>query len=318
MDLLADLFRDAGLRRRLLDVRPLGDGHPLRFPCDRSVGFHVVLDGTLYIHGPGLVAPLTLRAGDIAVMGRGTDHLLATTAARPRGEPVLAAHWAGDPPSAVAARVVSGAYQLWHAPIHPLLTALPPWFVLEADRPSVQRPIGLLVSLLADEAASHAVGRDTVMHALLDALFAHLMRELLARGAAEVPRGTGWADEPTVRQALSLLHGDVARNWTLAELAREAGASRSALAERFHAAVGEPPLAYLRTVRVQRAMRRLIETSDGLEAVAHAVGYGDAFSFSKAFKRVVGMSPGEFRRQDLAEQQQPWRFGAESSVAGPL
>jgi transcriptional regulator GlxA family with amidase domain len=96
------------------------------------------------------------------------------------------------------------------------------------------------------------------------------------------------------------------------------GLSRSALAGRFHAAVREPPLADLRTMRVQRAMRHLVETSDGLEAVAQAAGYGDAFSFSKAFRRVAGLSPGEFRRQDQADRQQPWRFGAESSVGGPL
>ena len=53
MDILSDLLREAGLRRRLLDVHGVPDDRALRFPCDRSVGFHIVLEGTLYIHTRG-------------------------------------------------------------------------------------------------------------------------------------------------------------------------------------------------------------------------------------------------------------------------
>jgi uncharacterized membrane protein len=79
------------------------------------------------------------------------------------------------------------------------------------------------------------------------------------------------------------------------------GVSRTSLAERFRDAMGDTPLNYLRTVRMQKAMRLLSETDSNLEQVSLEVGYQDAFSFSKVFKRTVGVAPKEFRRQDAAD-----------------
>jgi AraC-like DNA-binding protein len=75
--------------------------------------------------------------------------------------------------------------------------------------------------------------------------------------------------------------------------------------------MGATPLAYLRTVRMQAATRMLSESDRKLEAVARDVGYQDAFGFSKIFKRVVGVTPKEFRRRDTAERSDPWRFAAQ-------
>jgi len=100
--------------------------------------------------------------------------------------------------------------------------------------------------------------------------------------------------------------------WTLEELARRAGLSRTALAERFRETMGDTPLNHLRTLRMQRAVQLLTETNRPLEAVAAAVGYQDAFSFSKVFKRSVGLSPKAFRQRDAADRQNLWRFKASS------
>lgn len=97
-----------------------------------------------------------------------------------------------------------------------------------------------------------------------------------------------------IRQALVLLHDNCTQNWTLEALAQQCGLSRTGLAERFRKAMNDTPLNYLRTVRIQNAMRLLSETEQTLEQVAQAVGYQDAFSFSKAFKRTVGMAPEPF------------------------
>ena len=96
----------------------------------------------------------------------------------------------------------------------------------------------------------------------------------------------------------------------LDELAQHAGLSRTALAERFREAMGDTPLNHLRVLRMQRAMRLLAETDHKLEAVAAEVGYQDAFSFSKVFKRTVGVSPKAFRQRDAADKTHPWRLSA--------
>jgi AraC-like DNA-binding protein len=320
MDLLSDLFRESGLRRRLLHVHGVPPGRVLRFPCDRSLGFHVVLEGTLYVHTGGGAAPLRIEAGDVAVMGRGADHHLAARA-QLGGLSELAMSMTGDAPPAAAGdvRVVSGAYQLWHAPVHPLFAELPPWFVRRAEPARPFDPVSLTVAMLAEEArrdpgGADALGRETVVHALLDVLFTRLLRHMVAERAAA---GAGWSHavrDPQVRAAVAALHADCARPWTLEALARTVGLSRSALAERFRGAMGVTPLAYLRTVRLQRAMRLLAEADDTLERVAAAVGYGDAFGFSKAFKRGVGVSPGEFRRAEVGSRALPWRLSPDQAV----
>jgi AraC-like DNA-binding protein len=309
MDVLTDLFRESGLRRRLLDLHHVPTDRALRFPCDRSVGFHVVVAGTAYVHLPDDPAPIELGPGDIVFMARGAVHLLSTTA-QLRGLPIeditLARNWRGEGTGACS--MVSGAYQLWNAPVHPFFSELPTSFVLRAERTPRLSAVGLTVAMLAEEAQHEALGRETVLHGLLDVLFTHLLRAIVeAQGAG----AAGWSHairEPHIRQAVTLLHEEYARDWTLETLARAVGLSRSVLAERFRTAMGDTPLAYLRTVRIQRAMRLLIDGGQTLEQVALAVGYHDAFGFSKAFKKSVGESPGEFRRRDAAERDIPWRL----------
>ena len=77
MDLLSDILQDAGLRRRVLGLRELPADVALRFPCDKSIGLHVVVQGPVHVHAPTLESPLALARGDIAVMARGCDHALS-------------------------------------------------------------------------------------------------------------------------------------------------------------------------------------------------------------------------------------------------
>lgn len=306
MDILTELFRETGLRRRLLDVRALPREGVIRFPCDRSVGCHVVLVGPVYVHAPRLREPLRLEAGDIAIMARGCEHTLATSANALSGDVTAV--------GAAASSVVSGAYQLWSTPVQPFFAELPEWFVLRAHETAQMESIARAVSLLEAEARSDALGRDTVVHALLDVLFTLLLREIVARrNTGDAGWSQAFHDAP-VRVAIQQMHDNCAHAWTVATLAREAGVSRSALAARFRAAMGTTPLAYLRTVRLQRAMRLLAEEGQTLEQIARMVGYHDAFGFSKAFKRAVGVTPGEFRRRNAADEQLPWRFPAEEAV----
>jgi len=111
-----------------------------------------------------------------------------------------------------------------------------------------------------------------------------------------------------VMKAVQALHNDCARAWTLDTLAQHAGLSRTSLAERFRASMGNTPLNYLRTVRMQKAMAALSESERSLEQIAREVGYTDAFSFSKVFKRTVGLAPRDFRRQDTQDKSLAWRI----------
>ena len=310
MDLLTDILQDAGLRRRVIAVRDLPGDVVLRFPCEKSIGLHVVMQGPVHVHAPTLPAPLALESGDIAVMARGCDHAVSV----PAGLAGLRPLNLGEEPAAGAtvpaghSAVISGAYQLWNAPLHPFFAELPAWFVLRhAERPHLGA-LSLATGLIDQEFRRREPGADTIVDALLDVVFTYALREIAAaRGQSEA----GWSQavrDPQVRRALTLMHEDCAHPWTLDELAQRAGLSRTALAERFRDAMGDTPLNHLRTLRMQRAMKLLAETAQHLEGVAAAVGYQDAFSFSKVFKRTVGVSPKAFRQRDAAERDLPWRF----------
>lgn len=309
MDLLSDILQDAGLRRRVLGLRAVPADTALRFPCGRSIGLHVVVQGPLHLHAPSLAEPLALATGDVAFMARGSDHALSVG---PRLQGLKLQTISHEAPPAEAGRsvVVGGAYQLWNAPLHPFFAELPAWTVLRADARPRLGPLALAAGLMEQEIRAAEPGADTIVQALLDMVFTYALREIAAeRGQA----GHGWShavrDAP-VRRALTLMQERCAHPWTLDELAQAAGLSRTALAERFREAMGDTPLNHLRVLRMQRAMRLLSETDHKLEAVAAEVGYQDAFSFSKVFKRTVGSSPKAFRQRDAAEKAHAWRFGA--------
>jgi AraC-like DNA-binding protein len=321
MDILSDILQVAGLRRRLLDLHALKPGMALRFPCDRSFGLHTVTRGRAFVHAANLPEPLELMAGDVVLMARGAVHQLSLDREPPaRSSIVPIAQFAGASlantaqnrrpatDTTASTRVISAAYQLWHDPLHPFLRSLPPWFVVRGHSLAPLSALPLTIGLLDRELSEEGLGATSATHGLLDALFAFALREIAERENPGVP---GWnqaiADRP-IRQVLSLMHSNLAHGWTLDELGHQVGLSRSALAERFRSAMGDTPLNHLRTLRMQKAMQLLIDTTQTLEQVAQAVGYQDAFGFSKVFKRTTGQSPRQFRDQDAAGRRTPWRL----------
>lgn len=317
MDILTDILQQAGLQRRLLDLSALVPGTAMRFPCDKSIGLHAVTQGQVFLTAPTLEEPIALQAGDVALMARGCEHFLSleptfdaaqmhTAAGRFAGAPQ-------EPAALVGAQVVSGAYQLWNAPLHPFLREMPPWLVLRRDSVEILSPLAMTIGLLDAEARRGELGASTIVHGLLDAVFTYALRELLARQASDQ---AGWSlavRDPQIRRALSLLHEDCAKPWTLETLARAAGLSRTALAERFRQALGDTPLNHLRMLRMQKAMQLLANTEHSLEQIAQAVGYQDAFGFSKVFKRSTGQAPRAFRLQNEQESEVPWRLQANAT-----
>ena len=125
-------------------------------------------------------------------------------------------------------------------------------------------------------------------------------------GAALCGDPAGWPDRMARRLArdlmsrelLALLHGDITRRWTVDDLSREVGLSRSALADRFIRLIGVPPMHYLASWRMQVATQKLRNTSASLAQVAEIVGYDSEAAFSRAFKKAFGAAPATWRRSN--------------------
>jgi AraC-like DNA-binding protein len=125
--------------------------------------------------------------------------------------------------------------------------------------------------------------------------------DAVRRYADQLPsQSTGWLaglSDRFIGRALALMHEQPAQDWTIDELGRRFGLSRSALHERFAEMIGVAPMQYLAQWRMQAAARLLLETREPVAAIAIEVGYDSEAAFARAFKRLVGKPPAAWRRE---------------------
>ena len=183
-----------------------------------------------------------------------------------------------------------GGYFVFDSPDASLLVALLPAMiqVRGADR------LSLLVGLIGEESMRRRPGRELALSRLVDLL---LVEALRATPSDDAPSGLlrGLADE-RIAPALRNMHAQLARPWTVAELAKRSALSRSAFFERFTRTVGLTPMEYLSTWRMAVAKDLLRRGDVSLNEVADRIGYGSASAFSTAFRRHVGEPPSHFAR----------------------
>jgi AraC-like DNA-binding protein len=180
-------------------------------------------------------------------------------------------------------------------PFNPLLSTLPRLVHLRPpQRPGSDR-LGQLVEFALAESREQRAGSDCVLLRLSELMFVEMLRRYLA---CLPPEETGWLAalrDPTVGRALRLLHQEPGRAWTVDELARQSGLSRSVLSERFTQLLGLAPIQYLTRWRMQVAARLLTDAVAKVSAVALEVGYDSEAAFSRAFKKAVGVAPAAWR-----------------------
>ncbi len=275
------------------------------------ISFHIVTQGTCWAGMTG-APPERLETGDVLVVPHGDAYCLADPpeAARSYGHDEAVAFFrdmaAGRMPSSVTdggggpgrAQFICGFLGCDLRPFNPVLAALPR---LLRVRPGPDSGDGLphLIDYALHELRGPRSGGQVVRLRLAERLFVDVLRRYLDALPADQ---TGWLAglrDPLVARALALLHGAPAEGWTLAA---QAGTSRSVLAERFAHVIGQPPILYLRHLRMQLASRILVDDAAKVVAVAGAVGFEPEAAFSRAFKKCAGCSPAEWRRQRSAPE----------------
>ena len=273
------------------------------------ISLHIVTLGGCWAGLTGQ-PPERLEVGDVLVIPHGDAYYLANPpeAERTYGHDEAVSFFremaAGRLPSAVTeggdgsgrSQFICGFLGCDVRPFNPLVSALPRVFRV---RLPTQAADGMphLIAFALQELREHRSGGQVVKLRMAELLFVDVMRRYLEA----LPAGqTGWLAglrDPLVARALALLHAAPAQSWTLDALAAQAATSRSVLAERFVHFTGQPPMQYLRQLRMQSACRLLAEDGAKVAAVAVAVGFESEAAFSRAFKRAVGLSPDEWRRQ---------------------
>ena len=307
MDALAGLLDGPRAREAFILRSSMDPPWSLRIQDEAPLTVVAIVRGEAWLI-PDEGEPTRLRRGDVAVV-RGPDPY--TVADAPSTPPQAVIHpgqrcttpegaeledmgelgvrtWGNARDGATV--MLTGTYELHGEVSGRLLRALPGSLVLREDEWDCP-----VIPLMADEVVKDEPGQEAVLDRLLDLLVIAVLRAWFARPDAEAP---GWyraSGDAVVGHAVRLLHHNPARPWTVAELARETGVSRAALARRFHALVGEPPMSFLTSWRIAIAADLLREPGSTIASVADQVGYGTPFALSAAFKRVRGVSPQQYR-----------------------
>jgi len=180
------------------------------------------------------------------------------------------------------------------------LSGLPPVFTISIRNDASGRWLENSIRFSVDHGDKSQAGGEAVLAKLAEVLFIETLRAYIAHLPAEQ---TGWlagARDTEVGKTLALMHRQPADPWTLETLAREAGISRSVLAERFRHYLGETPMAYLTRWRLQLGAQMLTSTSYSVAQIAGEAGYESEAAFNRAFKREFSLPPARFRTNSRA------------------
>ncbi len=270
--------------------------------AEQLILYHFVAEGRCQVAVQG-EAPLQVEAGDILVFPHGDAHEMASTIGVPPGPPpdlpallrhpprVLRMGGGGEP-----TRFICGYLVCDPRLCRPILQALPR--VLKVNlRSEGGGWLEASIRYAVAEAASPRPGGRGVLAKLSEVMFVETLRRYIAGLPAEQ---TGWLAglrDRVVGKALSHLHQSPAHPWTVESLAREAGTSRSVLAERFAHYVGQAPMNYLTRWRMALAANLLRSSSMSVTQIAQQVGYETDAALSRAFRREFGAPPAAWRRQ---------------------
>jgi AraC-like DNA-binding protein len=284
------------------------DCGPLLQGAEHLVLYHYVVSGRLSartMDGP----PVEIEAGEAVILPHNDAHLLGSDldlapvpAARvvytsPEGGLLAIRHGGGGEQT----RVVCGFLGCDRLQGNPLAAALPPVLRVDTRQGAAAAWMRSTFEFAANEIAARRAGSATVLAKLSELLFVEAVRSHVETLPSEQ---TGWLaglKDPFVSRALALIHAQVPRQWTVDDLGREVGLSRSALADRFTRLVGEPPMRYLARWRLQVAAHHLRTSDLPLARIAEQVGYESEAAFNRAFKRNFGIPPAAWRRGGAAD-----------------
>jgi AraC-like DNA-binding protein len=295
-DILTAMRVENAMYTRLEASAPWG----ISFKAYEHTKFGVVLHGGCWLTVEGEARPVRLNEGDCYILARGNafslrDELDSATRAfgdvqREQSGDVIRYGGGGAPMTLIGGRFV------FEGPdSKPLTDVLPTIIHFKMDHAG-GLALRTTLELLALETATPTLGSQLVISRLADIFLVQAIRGYIL---SDTSRTTGWLGalaDPHIGAALRLMHEQTRHPWTVEGLSDTVGMSRSAFALRFKQLVGSTPLEYLTEWRMHKAGRLLRESHLALAQVADAIGYDSEGAFSKAFKRVLGVPPGKYRR----------------------
>lgn len=323
LDALSDVLRAVRLKGAVFFDVDAGAPWAAEAPAAREVGpgillgvdhvieYHVVTRGECYASMiDGASESVLLKAGDVVAFPQGDPHVMSSKPGL-RAEPNLEAHRAPNAPESLPipltvgagadgprTHLVCGFLGCDARPFNPLLSALPR--MLRVPSRGDEEWMRQFLAFAKLESAEKRAGGVSMLAKLGEIMFIDLVRRHLESVSGDDANWLAGLKDRQIGKALNLLHAAPGEDWSIERLAKEAGLSRSTLSERFAHFVGRPPMQYLTLWRMQLASEMLIDGAHSMAAIAERIGYDSEAAFSRAFKRAVGMAPGEWREERAA------------------
>jgi AraC-like DNA-binding protein len=272
-------------------------------PMPGYLWFHVVTSGRLWLETRDDDGRW-IQLGDLVLVPHGEGHALRSEPGAPapgildlerelvsdRYE--ILRHGDGGAPTTL----ICGAVRFEHPAARNLIEILPSTIRIEAASSPRLEWMQSVLRLIGAEASELRPGGEAVITRLGDILVIQAIRAWME---GDPSARTGWLgalQDPQIGRALSLIHRDPARDWSVASLADELAMSRSAFAARFTELVGEPVMRYVARWRMNVAVDALKHEGATVGELAYRLGYRSEAAFSRAFKRVIGAPPGAVRK----------------------
>lgn len=274
----------------------------VRYAAYEDPSFGLVLDGSCFLDAEG-VGAIELAEGDFILLPATPGFTMASD---PKMKPTLVTpelhadevrHGTKTGPPSM--RMLGGYFRFDRANKELLARFLPSAVLIRRGEPGAVR-LRRVVELISEEAVEHRPGRDLILERLVEVLLVEALRFRPTETVKQEQGLLAGLADPALARALKHIHEDVARPWTVADLARTAGMSRATFAERFNRKVGMPPMQYLLEWRIAIAKDVLRRERAPLAEVAEMIGYQSASAFSTAFSRHTGSPPSAFARRDVA------------------
>lgn len=301
MDILKEILQMGRLGQTQMGCSTLYGDWGIEVAPSTKMILHAPREGACWFHRNGDAFPVRIGAGDLLLATSGMAHALTDAPRRPIrpfDEVIEVMRRRAAAPGAEGmpkVQVLCAKFIMSVPRSLPLLGGLPEVIYLSADQVNSDKRLRAALDLLAAEVAQGGGATDIAMRRLLDTLLIYILRRWFEVTGPGAPAWFRAMDEPGVREALTAIHSAPGEDWTIDKLADVARQSRATFQRRFRAITGSAPMAYVQHCRMAMGARALTEEQTGIAAVAARMGYDSPAAFSKAFRRVMGQSPAEYR-----------------------
>ena len=327
MDVLSDILRIIRIEGNLYYRTSFSKKWGIVVPRRGSVArYHLVTRGFCWVSVEGVEHPIRLESGDLIVIPHGAEHCLADDLEAPRvavEEVIRESGFTGEGPliwgseaSHEPISLICGHFSFGSEQGSLLARSLPAYIHIKHTETLHYGWLADAMKFIAYEANSWQAGSEAVVNRLSEIVFVQTVRAY----AQSHQSGAGILSALSDRQissALEAMHRNPSFHWTVEDLARAAGMSRTLFAERMKETLGLSPIGYLTQWRMEVAREALADRRLSVAEVAEKVGYESVPAFSRAFKKRFGFGPGEMRRGERGNSKKRSRPLAEEVIRHP-